>query len=146
MKKILRTDYVIAVLVIFVFILGTEMAKATLKEDIQKIIDYGGESKLRGEVWYGNASWYGPKWHGKTTSNGERFNRNKLTAAHKSLPFNTKVVVTNLKNNKSVVVRINDRGPYKPGRIIDLSEEAADKIDAKRDGIAYVKLRVLGEN
>ena len=121
-------------------------AYSSFGSDIKKIIEYKDDSTLRGEVWYGNASWYGPKWHGKTTSNGETFNKNKLTAAHRSLPFNTKVVVTNLKNNKSVVVRINDRGPFKPGRIIDLSEEAADKIGSKKEGIAYVKLRVLSEN
>lgn len=99
--------------------------------------------KLRGEVWYGNASWYGPRFQGKKTSSGEKFNKNKLTAAHQTLPFNTKVLVTNLQNNKSVVVRINDRGPFKTGRIIDLSEEAAEKIDSKKQGTTYVKLQVL---
>ena len=99
--------------------------------------------KLRGEIWYGNASWYGPKFQGKKTSNGEKFNKNKLTAAHQTLPFNTQVLVTNLQNNKSVVVRINDRGPFKSGRIIDLSEEAAEKIDSRKQGTTYVKLQVL---
>lgn len=98
---------------------------------------------LRGEIWYGNASWYGSKFHGRKTSNGEKFNKHKLTAAHKSLPFNTMVLVTNLKNNKSVVVRINDRGPYKNDRIIDLSEAAAKEIDIKKQGIAYIKLQVV---
>ncbi|OGI18297.1 MAG: hypothetical protein A3B68_04480 [Candidatus Melainabacteria bacterium RIFCSPHIGHO2_02_FULL_34_12] len=98
---------------------------------------------LRGEIWYGNASWYGNKFHGRRTSNGEKFNKNKLTAAHPYLPFNTKVLVTNLKNNKSVVVRINDRGPFIKNRILDLSEKAAEKIDAKKHGTAYIKLQVL---
>lgn len=98
---------------------------------------------LRGEIWYGNASWYGPKFHGKRTSNGEKFNKNKLTAAHKDLPFNTQVLVTNLKNSKSVVVRINDRGPFKADRIIDLSEKAAESIGLKEKGTAYIKLQVL---
>ena len=124
----------------------SNMANATFKDEIKDIIEYKDDSKLRGEVWYGNASWYGPKWQGKITSSGEKFNRNKLTAAHPSLPFNTMVQVTNLKNNKSVVVRINDRGPFKGGRIIDLSEKAADVIRSKHDGIAYVKLRILSEN
>ncbi len=99
--------------------------------------------KLRGEIWYGNASWYGAKFQGRKTSNGEKFNKNKLTAAHRELPFNTKVLVTNLQNNKSVIVRINDRGPFKSTRIIDLSEEAAEKLDLKKQGIAYVKVQVV---
>ena len=98
---------------------------------------------LRGEVWYGTASWYGPRFHGKKTSSGEKFNKHELTAAHKFLPFNTQVLVTNLNNNKRVVVRINDRGPFKPDRIIDLSEEAAGMLDAKKQGLTYVRVQVL---
>ena len=98
---------------------------------------------LRGEVWYGTASWYGPRFHGKKTSSGEKFNKHELTAAHKFLPFNTQVLVTNLNNNKRVIVRINDRGPFKPDRIIDLSEEAAGMLDAKKQGLTYVKVQVL---
>ena len=123
----------------------SSVAKANFKDEVRDILDYGREDGLRGEIWYGNASWYGPYWHGRKTSNGEKFDRNKLTAAHRTLPFNTKVKVTNLKNNKSVVVRVNDRGPFKPGRIIDLSEKAADKIDAKKQGISYVKVQVLSQ-
>ena len=89
------------------------------------------------------ASWYGSRFQGKKTSNGERYNKRKLTAAHKELPFNTKVLVTNLQNNKSVVVRINDRGPFIKNRIIDLSEKAAEKIDLKRKGTGYIKIQVL---
>lgn len=128
------------------FILFSLDAKANFRDEVHDILDYGREDGLRGEVWYGNASWYGPYWHGRTTSNGEKFNKNKLTAAHRTLPFNTRVKVTNLKNNKSVVVRVNDRGPFKAGRIIDLSEKAADKIDAKKQGISYVKVQVLTSN
>lgn len=102
-----------------------------------------GELMLRGKIFYGNASWYGGRFHGRKTSNGEKYNKNRLTAAHRSLPFNTLVKVTNLRNKKSVVVRINDRGPFKSGRIIDLSEKAAKKIDSRDPGIAYVKLQVL---
>ena len=143
--RVISSGFVLCCLVQFP-LFSRMMAYGNFREDVRKIVEYKDESSLRGEVWYGNASWYGPKWHGKTTSNGEKFNKNKLTAAHKSLPFNTMVVVTNLKNNKSVVVRINDRGPFKQGRIIDLSEEAADKIGSKKDGIAYVKLRILNEH
>ena len=119
-------------------------ASASFKEEVQDIIHYGKDG-LRGQIWYGNASWYGPHWHGRMTSNGETFNKNKLTAAHRTLPFNTMVKVTNLKNNKSVIVRVNDRGPFKAGRIIDLSEKAADKIDAKKQGISYVKVQILNQ-
>lgn len=101
------------------------------------------EIALRGEVYYGKASWYGRKFQGKRTSSGEKFNKNKLTAAHNFLPFNTKVKVTNLKNNKYVVVRINDRGPFKGQRIIDLSEKAAKTLDARNDGIIDVRLQIL---
>ncbi|OGI06940.1 MAG: hypothetical protein A3I68_03910 [Candidatus Melainabacteria bacterium RIFCSPLOWO2_02_FULL_35_15] len=127
------------------FILTILAVRANFKDEVREILYYGKEGALRGQIWYGNASWYGPHWHGRTTSSGETFNKNKLTAAHRTLPFNTMVKVTNLKNNKSVIVRVNDRGPFKAGRIIDLSEEAADKIDAKKQGISYVKVQVLNQ-
>ncbi len=91
----------------------------------------------------GVASYYGPGFHGKKTANGERFDMYELTAAHKTLPFNTKVRVTNLGNKKSVIVRINDRGPFKKGRIIDLSKSAAKKIGLIKTGTAKVKLEIL---
>jgi rare lipoprotein A len=91
----------------------------------------------------GQASFYGAGdgYHGRKTANGEIFNRNKLTAAHKTIPFGTMVKVTNLSNGKTVKVRINDRGPFVKGRIIDLSVKAADKIDMRTKGIAEVKLK-----
>src|SRR5438045_7556393 len=76
----------------------------------------------------GTASWYGPGFHGKRTANGERFNTHALTAAHKTLPFGTQLRVTNERTGKSVVVRINDRGPYAHSRVIDLSKAAADAV------------------
>ena len=90
----------------------------------------------------GMASYYGGSWHGKKTANGEIFNENSLTAAHKTLPFGTKVKVTNLDNGKSVVVRINNRGPYSRGRIIDLSKAAFSKIASTSKGVTRVKLEV----
>ncbi len=90
----------------------------------------------------GMASYYGGSWHGKKTANGEIFNENSLTAAHKTLPFGTKVKVTNLDNGKSVVVRINDRGPYSKGRVIDLSKVAFSKIASTSKGVTRVKLEV----
>jgi len=90
----------------------------------------------------GYASYYGPGFHGKLTANGETFDMNSMTAAHKTLPFNTRVKVTNIENGKSVVVRINDRGPFVKGRIIDLSVEAAKRLDMMDSGIARVTLEV----
>ena len=90
----------------------------------------------------GMASYYGGSWHGKKTANGEIFNENSLTAAHKTLPFGTKVKVTNLDNGKSVVVRINNRGPYSKGRVIDLSKAAFSKIASISKGVTRVKLEV----
>jgi rare lipoprotein A len=91
----------------------------------------------------GIASWYGPNFHGKTTSNKEIYDMHDLTAAHNSLPFGTYVMVTNLNNGKSVTVRINDRGPFIKGRIIDLSLAAARAIDIIGTGTAPVRLEIL---
>lgn len=89
------------------------------------------------------ASFYAEKFHGRRTSSGEIFNMNDLTAAHKTLPFGTKVKVTNLENGKSVVVRINDRGPFVAGREIDLSKAAATQIDMIKQGTANVSLSII---
>jgi len=88
----------------------------------------------------GVASWYGGKFHGRQTANGETFNTNDLTAAHKELPFNTVVNVTNMANGKSISVRINDRGPYVGERVIDLSYAAAKALDMVRAGTANVMI------
>jgi len=92
---------------------------------------------------YGIASWYGPGFQGRKTANGERFNTHDFTAAHKKLPFNTMVKVTNLNNNDTVTVRINDRGPFVRGRIIDLSYAAKTSINM--GGVARVKIEVFPE-
>jgi rare lipoprotein A len=84
------------------------------------------------------ASWYGPGFHGRKTASGERFNTGALTAAHKTLPFGTRVRVVNVHTGRSVVVRINDRGPFIRGRVIDLSKAAARAIGM--DGLARVRL------
>ncbi|MCG4451994.1 septal ring lytic transglycosylase RlpA family protein [Pseudomonas sp. MMS21-TM103] len=93
----------------------------------------------------GQASYYGARHHGQKTASGERFDRHALTAAHRSLPFGSKVLVTNLRNDKSVVVRINDRGPYAKKRIIDLSQKAAEQLDMLRAGVVPVRLQQLAE-
>ncbi|WP_366903598.1 septal ring lytic transglycosylase RlpA family protein [Hydrogenimonas sp.] len=92
----------------------------------------------------GVASWYGPNFHGGKTSNGETYNMYELTAAHKTLPMNTMVRVTNKRNGRSVVVRINDRGPFVKGRIVDLSYTAGKRIGIDKTGTAPVRLTVLG--
>ncbi len=94
-------------------------------------------------VQLGMASWYGGKHHGGPTASGERFDKNAMTAAHRTLKMGTRVRVTRKKNNRSVVVRINDRGPYSKGRIIDLSEAAARVLDMLDDGIAQVRVEVV---
>lgn len=96
------------------------------------------------DVQNGIASWYGPNFHAKKTSNGEIYDMYADTAAHKTLPMNTMVRVDNLENGKSVVVRINDRGPFVSGRIIDLSNKAAHAISMVKKGTARVKVTVLG--
>ncbi len=100
--------------------------------------DTGGKSYQSGV-----ASWYGGYFHGRTTANGEKYDQWAMTAAHKTLPFGTRVKVTNTRNGDSVIVRINDRGPFIAGRIIDLSKAAAN--DIGMSGIAPVKVAILGK-
>jgi len=97
-------------------------------------------------VTEGKASFYANQFHGRKTANGETFNMDKLTAAHPSLPFGTWVRVTNLRNGKDVIVRINDRGPFVKGRIIDLSIGAAKEIGLIKTGTARVKLEALSSD
>jgi rare lipoprotein A len=94
-------------------------------------------------VQTGMASWYGPGFHGKRTANGEVYNQHALTAAHRTLPLGTRAVVTNVNTGESVEVRINDRGPYKYGRVIDLSYAAARRIGMWAEGVVPVRVEVL---
>ena len=93
----------------------------------------------------GVASWYGKKFHGKLTSNGERYDMYRMTAAHRTLPLPTKVKVTNLENNKSVILRVNDRGPFVKNRVIDVSMRAAERLGFKEEGTAKVIVRYFSE-
>ena len=93
----------------------------------------------------GVASYYGARHHGKRTASGEPFNKNALTAAHRQLPFGTRVKITNLSNDKSCVVRINDRGPHTRGRLIDVSHEAAEQLGMLRSGTARVRVQALDD-
>lgn len=96
-----------------------------------------------GETATGEASYYADKFIGRTTASGERYDPEAMTAAHRSLPFGTRVRVTRLSNGRSVVVRINDRGPFVRGRIIDVSHAAARKLDMMREGVVPVTVEVL---
>ena len=103
----------------------------------------GCSSLDEGSASEGQASWYGAQHQGKTTASGEPFNMNALTAAHRELPFGTRVRVTNLNNGRSVIVRINDRGPFHNGRIIDLSRKAAEQLDMLKTGTAPVRIEII---
>ena len=94
-------------------------------------------------TYEGKASWYGREQQGQLTANGERFNMHDLTAAHRTLHMNTHVRVTNLRNGRQVIVRINDRGPYGRGRIIDVSQAAAERLGMLDAGVVPVRLEVL---
>ncbi|SFV68745.1 Rare lipoprotein A precursor [hydrothermal vent metagenome] len=117
---------------------------ATMRPYVVRGVKYYPTVVKVGDKFHGNASWYGPNFHGKLTSNGERYNMWAMTAAHKTLPMNTIVRVTNRRNGKSAIVRINDRGPFVATRIIDLSKAAASKIGMIGRGTAPVTLEVLG--
>jgi rare lipoprotein A len=91
----------------------------------------------------GHASWYGPGFHGKKTASGDIFDQNNFTAAHRTLPLGSRVRVTNLANDKSVDVEINDRGPYVGGRVIDLSQAAARALGMVEDGLTQVRIEVF---
>ncbi|RLD62173.1 MAG: septal ring lytic transglycosylase RlpA family protein [Bacteroidetes bacterium] len=95
-------------------------------------------------VGVGTASWYGSGFHGKLTASGEKYNMDDFTAAHRMLKFGTLLRITNLKKDLSVIVRINDRGPYNHKRIIDLSRAAAKEIDMIKQGLAIVKIEIVG--
>ena len=116
-------------------ILVEEFVPETVKESTVNIspVEYINRGTMK-------ASWYGPKFHGKLTANGEIYNQMALTAAHKSLKFGTLLKVTNPKNGRAVIVRINDRGPYIEGRDLDLSKGAAIELGLLRKGVARVKI------
>ena len=124
----------------------TEIREAITIQDVRTVAPVRPlpASKLI-EVVQGAASWYGPGFYGRTTANGERFRKGTLTAAHRTLPFGTKVRVTNLSNGRSVVVRINDRGPFRYHRVIDLAHGAASQLQMMQAGEVPVKLEVLAK-
>lgn len=123
---------------------GRKYSKATMRPYVVRGIKYYPTVVSVGDQFHGRASWYGPDFHGKLTSNGERYNMYDMTAAHKTLPMNTIVRVTSRATGKSAVVRVNDRGPFVDNRIIDLSKAAASKINMVGTGTALVTLEVIG--
>ncbi len=120
------------------------MHRATMKSYVVNGKRYYPTRVGIGDHFSGVASWYGEDFHGKKTSNGEIYNMYAYTAAHKILPMNTMLKVTNLLNNRSVLVRVNDRGPFVGSRIIDLSYSAAKKLNMENRGTAPVRLEVVG--
>lgn len=114
---------------------------STLPIDSSKTKHYSTSHALVGQ-----ASWYGNKFHGKLTASGEKYNMRAYTAAHKTLPFGTIVRATNTNNNKSVDVKINDRGPFVKGRVIDLSKKAFEQIGSVNQGIVPIRIDVLDDS
>lgn len=108
----------------------SEQAEITTKSSKESVIN-------------GKASYYGQKFHGRHTASGEVYDMNKFTAAHRTLMFGTQLKVTNLWNNRSVIVRVNDRGPFKKGRVLDLSKAAAAELDMIAAGVVDVKIEVI---
>lgn len=129
-------------------VVPSPMGKATAHIDIAMMHGYdlpacgALHARLRQS---GMASWYGPRFHGRKTSSGEKYDMYKLTAAHKTLPLNTRIRVMNASNGESVVLRINDRGPYVHGRMLDLSLGAAEAIGMRHAGVTKVKMEILCE-
>jgi rare lipoprotein A len=114
-------------------------AKVVISKDAEPVVEPISFEK----IGIMKASWYGPRFHGKQTANGESYNQMALTAAHKTLPFGTLLRVTNLKNGESVIVRINDRGPYIEGRDLDLSKGTAQSLGMIKRGVVKVKVERL---
>jgi len=121
-------------LVIFVFLLLSGQGSQTKASSTEYNATYRGK-----------ASFYGGYWHGKKTANGEIYDQNTLTAAHRSLSFGTHVKVKNLRNGREVILRINNRGPFIKGRIIDVSKRAAQELKMTRSGVVPVEITVLPE-
>jgi len=122
-----------------------QLARVALVTFVVAVLYAGCVTSRSGRGYYqvGSASWYGREYHGRPTASGERFNMRALTAAHQTLPLGTRVKVTNLENGRAVVVRINDRGPFLKGRIIDLSYGAARRLGMVEDGVVKVGLQLL---
>lgn len=139
MRKILG---LMVVYVLTLLSITTVQAKPYFPDTMEQLIRHNyDDQKL--EFQSGSASWYGPGFHGRKTASGERFNMYGMTAAHRYLPLGTKVRVTNMDTGKSIVVKVNDRGPYHGNRILDLSKAAARSLGMIKSGTCKVKLERL---
>lgn len=137
---------------------AAQSGKASASTSASSNVKTGNPYMIKGVMYYplslvshdyveeGMASWYGKDFHGKKTANGEMYDMHAMTAAHKTLPLPTYVRVTNLSNNKQVVVRVNDRGPFSKGRILDLSYEAARRLDMVNAGVVKVRVEVMSQS
>ena len=132
-EKVMRISIINSILLVYLALLSFGCSGITSKNDVPKT----------GYNETGKASFYAMKFQSRKTASGERFDQSANTAAHKKLPFGTKVKVTNVKNGKSVIVRINDRGPFVRGRIIDLSRSAFSSIGNTSTGVIDVKIEVV---
>lgn len=135
----------LTVLIIFLIILLSSCSPSVRFSSIASvgIIKAKGETLPKGTKLKGTASFYADMFEGRQTANGEIYSQGNLTAAHKTLAFGTKVKVTNLRNGKSIIVEINDRGPYVDDRIIDLTKKAAETLDYIKQGTAEVELEII---
>jgi len=124
---------------------GYRGGKGTQRPYVINGVTYYPLASAHGYAEEGVASWYGPNFHGKRTSNGEVYDMYAMTAAHKILPMNTVLKVTNLENGRSIEVRVNDRGPFVSGRIIDLSRAGAESIGMHQKGTARVRIETMGD-
>lgn len=139
MKKFFR--FIFITIVLSIFVACTTTIRFSSDAEYGKINEEKNVST--GKVFNGKASYYATKFHGKRTSSGEIFDMYKKTAAHKTLPFGTKLKVTNLNNRKTTIVKVNDRGPFKPGRSLDLSYGAAIELDMLNDGVIKYKAEIM---
>lgn len=134
MKKL----HIIFTALILAFITGCSSTSTSASPKTQEY--------ARSHELVGIASWYGNKYHGKLTASGETYNMRAYTAAHKTLPFGTIVRVINTDNNKSVDVKINDRGPFVKGRVIDLSQKAFEKVGSTSEGVVSIRIEILDDS
>ncbi|MBN8706398.1 MAG: septal ring lytic transglycosylase RlpA family protein [Bacteroidetes bacterium] len=138
-----KYSFLAILLAVVVFEGCTSTARFTSEREPGKVVFRGKKSatiESTGEQANGVASFYGPKFHGRQTASGEIFDMYQFTAAHRQFPFGTRLKVTNLDNGKSVIVRVNDRGPFVKSRVLDLSYAAAKDIDMVTSGVAKVKI------
>jgi rare lipoprotein A len=125
--------------------LRTAFGEPLVPQSFLKLADQIAQDNRKPSGWIsGQASWYGPRFHGRKTSDGSRFDQEGMTAAHRSLPFGTKLLVMNRKTGNSCVVKVNDRGPFVGDRVIDLSRGAARQLNMLSSGVAMVDCVVLG--